>query len=115
MDATTTNDALYQPVTILNEENGTRVPFSYDLFRRLQLVEQVRYIQQSPLPVPEPWGDGVDSAAVMGMQLLFDTIPHKFPVHSILLWLREDLARTMSDVSLPVVEAALVKLARELI
>lgn len=105
-------EILCRPVTILNEETHARTSFSLDVSRRRELDELIQEIQQSPLPVPEPWGDGVDSAAVMGMQLLFDTIPHKFPVHSILLWLREDAAIYGTDVSLPVLEAALVKLAR---
>jgi hypothetical protein len=105
-----TNDNL--SVTILNEESGAQVPFSIKLSRRAELVDLIHGLQQSPLAVPEPWGDGVDSSAVVGMQLLFDFIPHKFPVHSILLWLREDID---SSVSLSLVEAALGQLARKLI
>jgi hypothetical protein len=109
MEQTTTDTLTFRPVTIVNEEEGSRVPFSLSDSRRAQLVDLIRDLQQSPLPVPEPWGDGVDSSAVVGMQLLFDFIPHKFPVHSILLWLREDIDST---VPLTTVEAALAKLAR---
>lgn len=62
--------------------------------------------QVTPDQIPESWGEGVDSMAVCGMSFLFDTIPMKFPVQSILTWLE-----TTMRIPASTLEVALGKLA----
>ena len=98
--------------------------FSYDTIRRVTIVnsdtqvgtefvvatKQLEHLAQLASEVrntPEPWGEGVDSAAVMGMNVIFESIPQKFPVQDLLIWLRDEVGSTHA-----VVEAALVQLAK---
>ena len=91
-------------VNVLNTENNTRHVFG---------SEPTQFLRFKGLldrnVAADVWGDGVDSAAVMGMTLLFDSIPHRFPVKDILIGLRDSID---PDLPLPVVEAALMKFAR---
>ena len=102
-----TNDSTRRRVTILNSENHTRYEF-FILNQRLAHLTQLVQETKSD-PIPESWGWGVDSAAVMGMGVLFDSIHMKFPVQDILIWLRDEID---PDLSLSTVELALIKLAR---
>jgi len=92
-------------VKILNGETKTQHEFEV----YLDLLPQLKELTDTVTPAPV-WGEGVDSTAVMGMSLLFASIPHKFPVQYILLWLRDEID---PNLSLPVVEAALIQLARQ--
>ncbi len=94
----------FRPVTILNEETRTRVPFNVNEPRLAHLIELMKTVDT----LPETWGEGVDSAAVMGMTVLFEAIPSKFPVTSILLWLQG----TVQGASISVLEATLIKFAK---
>jgi len=100
-------DDTLRRVTILNSDIHTRYEF-YASHRRLDHLRELVQETKSD-PIPETWGWGVDSAAVLGMSVIFDTIPMKFPVQDILIWLRDDIS---PDLSLSTVELALIKLAR---
>jgi hypothetical protein len=94
-------------VTILNSDNHTRFEF-YVYDRRLAHLTQL--VQESKSdPIPESWGWGVDSSAVLGMNVIFDSIPMKFPLQDLLIWLRDEID---PDLSLSTVEQTLIKLAR---
>ena len=101
------DDDTIRRVTILNSDNHTRFEF-YIAERRLAHLTQLVLDSKSE-PIPESWGWGVDSAAVLGMNVLFDSIPIKFPVQDILIWLRDEID---PDLSLSTFEQALIKLAR---
>lgn len=102
------NDDTLKRVTILNSENYTKYEF-WVVCRRLAAFSDLVLTSSSEFPKLEEWGNGVDSAAVMGMSLVFDTIPSRFPVRDILLWLRDYI-----DPSLPLstVESGLIVFAR---
>jgi len=97
-----------QRVTILNTENYSKQEF-WAICRRLGAFKAF-IIDHPDLGEMEDWGNGVDSAAVMGMTIIFETIPHRFPVKDILVWLRDYV-----DPNLPLsaVEMGLVMFARE--
>lgn len=94
-------------VTILNSDNHSRTEFWLTERRMAHLKQLVRDSKSDP--IPEAWGWGVDSAAVLGMNVLFDSIPMKFPVQDVLIWLRDEID---PDLPLSTVEQALIKLAR---
>lgn len=100
-------DDTQRRIGILNSENNTRYEFFIADRRLAHLTQLVQEMKSSP--IPESWGWGVDSAAVLGMNVLFDCIPMRFPVQDILIWLRDDID---PDVSLSTVELALIKLAK---
>lgn len=87
-------DDTLQRVTILNSENYTKYEF-WAIQRRLAAFKD--FVLNTPelknwMPEAEnSWGRNtdVDSSAVMGMTSIFETIPHRFPVFDILVWLRD--------------------------
>lgn len=92
-------------VTIVNSDTRVGTEFTVatkQLEHLAQLASEVRAI-------PEPWGEGVDSDAVVGMGIIFESIPQKFPVQDLLNWLRDSIDPKLSTA---VVEAALTRLAR---
>jgi hypothetical protein len=95
----------YTPVTIVNGDTKAPTEFKVCGDRLHQLSLLVRGIDS----VPPSWGDGVDGAAVLGMSFMFEFIPQKFPVNSILAWLQSNIDTVQPP---SVVEAALIKLAR---
>lgn len=101
-------DDTLQRVTILNSENYTKYEF-WAICRRLSAFKAF-IIEHPDLGELEDWGSGVDSAAVMGMSIIFETIPMKFPVKDILVWLRDYVD---SNLPLVAVETGLVLFARE--
>ena len=76
--------------------------------RRLAHLKQLVMDTKSD-PISETWGWGVDSAAILGMNVLFESIPQKFSLQDILIWLRDECG---AGVALSTVELALIKLAR---
>lgn len=104
--------------SILNSENHTNYEFwliadRYAAFKELVLTAP-------EIRARKPWGEGVDSAAVVGMGFLFDAIPSKFPIQDILNWLHSDIVRTLHNLASPfsppsveAVEAGLISFARK--
>jgi hypothetical protein len=102
------NEDTLQRVVILDSESHNKYEF-WAVARRLSAFKEMMLINPI-LGELEDWGEGIDSAAVMGMTILFETIPPKFPVKDILIWLRDYI-----DPNLPLVavETGLVLFARE--
>ena len=73
-----------------------------------EILESLKtFLDTNVVPEPE-WGEGVAAAAVLGIGVLFDQIPLKFPVPDIMVWIKNQI-----DPNLPacVYEKALIKLA----
>jgi hypothetical protein len=99
--------AHFRLVAIPNRETHTLNQFNLHLDEFAKLKELVEVLKNKP--ISPSWGEGVDSAAVLGISLLFDSIPLKFPVTSLLIWLRDEIDPSLP---LPIVEDGLIQLAR---
>jgi hypothetical protein len=100
--------------TIVNSDTNAGTEFvvaTKQLEHLSQLAHEVR-------TTPEPWGAGVESSAVLGMNVIFESIPQKFPVQDLLNWLRNEINLHYrqqvdeAELTAAAVEVALGQLAR---
>jgi hypothetical protein len=98
-------------VIILNSENHT----NYEFFAHQEKLDELKELALTvKVGIDGAWGNeasfaklGVDSAAIYGMSLIFETIPMKFPVGDILTWLVDHFNSSLSRI-----EEALVQFAK---
>ena len=74
-------------VRVMNSENFT----NYFLHLRLdRLVHFYDFVMRNRKPNPQPIpGPGISAPAATGLNAIFTTIPQKFPLSDILVWLRD--------------------------
>lgn len=105
-----TLDPNVEEIRILNSENNTHY---YQYVRRDRIRAFFEFIISDRRTVFIPSMPGLSGAGISGLDAIFDRRPHKFPVHDIVKWFRDNQKAYLGEYPNPTITAQEIEHALE--